>query len=44
LDVEGEEEKSKALSLRSVPASEMVKLVIAIMGVLRGVAELGDRL
>jgi hypothetical protein len=38
------EEQEKGLSLRSVPPGEMVKLFIAIMGVLRGVAELGERL
>jgi hypothetical protein len=43
LDLPNEEE-SRQLSLRSVPPGEMVKLFIAIMGVLRGVAELGERL
>lgn len=36
--------KAQALSLRSVPPGEMVKLFISIMGVLRGIAELGERL
>ena len=44
LDVPREEEESKGLSLRAVPPGEMVKLFISIMGVLRGVAELGERL
>jgi hypothetical protein len=43
LDVPREDEP-QALSLRSVPPGEMVKLLIAIMGVLRGIAELGERL
>ncbi len=38
------EEEPQGLSLRSVPPGEMVKLVIAILGVLRGIAELGERL
>ncbi len=33
-----------SLSLRSVPAGEVVKLFIAVMAVLRGIAELGERL
>jgi hypothetical protein len=32
------------LSLKSVPPGEMVKVFIAIMAVLRGIAELGERL
>jgi hypothetical protein len=44
LDLPREEEEPKGLSLRSVPPGEMVKLAISIMGVLRGVAELGERL
>ncbi len=44
LDVPREEKESKGLSLRAVPPGEMVKLFISIMGVLRGVAELGERL
>ena len=39
-----EGEEIQALSLRSVPAGDMVKLFIAILGVLRGIAELGERL
>jgi hypothetical protein len=38
------EQGPQTLSLRSVPPGEMVKLFIAIMAVLRGVAELGERL
>jgi len=37
-------EKAEALSLRSVPPGEMVKVFIAIMAVLRGIAELGERI
>lgn len=40
---EGEEEPDQ-LSLKSVPPGEMVKVFIAIMAVLRGIAELGERL
>ena len=39
-----EEEQPDQLSLKSVPPGEMVKLLIAIMAVLRGIAELGERL
>jgi hypothetical protein len=44
LDVPREDEASQGLSLRSVPPGEMVRLFISIMGVLRGIAELGERL
>jgi len=44
LDLPRGEPEEKGLSLRSVPPGEMVKLFIAIMAVLRGVAELGERL
>jgi galactitol-specific phosphotransferase system IIC component len=44
LELPREEEEPQRLSLRSVPPGEMVKLFIAIMGVLRGVAELGERM
>jgi hypothetical protein len=44
LDLPREESEPEQLSLRSVPPGEMVKLFIAIMAVLRGVAELGERL
>jgi hypothetical protein len=43
LDIPREEE-SKGLSLRAIPPGEMVRLFISIMGVLRGVAELGERI
>jgi hypothetical protein len=36
--------ETQALSLRSVPPGDAAKLIIAIIGVLRGIAELGDRL
>jgi hypothetical protein len=35
---------SRELSVRSVPPGEIVKLVIATLAVLRGIAELGERL
>jgi hypothetical protein len=38
------ERGSQELSLRSVPPGEMVKVFIALMAVLRGIAELGERL
>lgn len=44
LDLPREEEEDQGLSLRSVPPGDMVKLFIAIMAVLRGVAELGERI
>jgi len=44
LDLPHAAEEGKGLSLKSVPPGEMVKLGISIMGVLRGVAELGERL
>ncbi len=44
LEMPREEEESQGLSLRSIPPGEMVKLFIALMGVLRGIAELGERL
>ena len=44
MDLPREDEEPEGLSLRSVPPGEMVKLFIAIMTVLRGVAELGERL
>jgi len=39
-----EEEQPDQLSLKSVPPGEMVKVLIAVMAVLRGIAELGERL
>jgi hypothetical protein len=44
LELPREPGEDQGLTLRSVPPGEMVKLVIAIMGVLRGVAELGERI
>ncbi len=44
LDLPEEEAERQKFSLRSVPPGEMVKLAISIMGVLRGIAELGERL
>ena len=45
LDVtRGGSEEPDALSLKSVPPGEVVKLFIAIMAVLRGIAELGERI
>ena len=44
LDIPAEEAPPQKLSLRSIPPGEMVRLAISIMGVLRGVAELGERL
>jgi hypothetical protein len=44
LDMPREEEEPQGLSLRSIPPGELVKLFIAMMGVLRGIAELGERL
>jgi hypothetical protein len=38
-----EETEERELSLQGVAPGEMVKLAISIMGVLRGVAELGQR-
>lgn len=35
---------SEELSLKSVPPGEVVKLFIAVMAVLRGIAELGERI
>jgi hypothetical protein len=44
LDLPREQEDERGLSLRSVPPGELVRLVIAIMAVLRGIAELGERI
>ena len=41
--VEGRAEQ-QSLSLRRVPPGDAAKLFISIIGVLRGIAELGDRL
>jgi hypothetical protein len=37
-----EEEESRGLSLKRIPPGAVVSLFIAVMGVLRGVAELGE--
>lgn len=42
LDPVLEGERAQELSLRSVRTGDLVKLVIAILGVLRGISELGD--
>jgi len=44
LELPREDEPARGLSLRKVPPGEMVALFIAIMGVLRGLAELGERI
>ena len=44
LDVAGKDGEVRQLSLRAAPPGEIVKLFIAIMAVLRGIAELGERL
>ena len=44
LDLPRQEEAGEGLSLKSIPPGEMVKMVISVMGVLRGIAELGERL
>jgi hypothetical protein len=43
LEMPREGKAKKGLSLRKVPPAEMVALFISVMGVLRGVAELGER-
>jgi hypothetical protein len=42
LDPSLEGERAQELSLRSVRTGDLVKLVIAILGVLRGISELGE--
>ncbi|MBN1134965.1 MAG: hypothetical protein JXM73_00160 [Anaerolineae bacterium] len=44
LDMPRAEEGAQRLSLRSVPPGELAKLGLSIMGVLRGIAEMGERL
>ena len=44
LDLPREQEETRGLSLRAVPPGEMVRMFISIMGVLRGIAELGERI
>ena len=43
LDMPRAEEGAQRLSLRSVPPGELAKLGLSIMAVLRGVAEMGER-
>ena len=43
LDMPRPEEGTQRLSLRSVPPGELAKLGLSIMAVLRGVAEMGER-
>jgi len=43
LEQSGGGEAPRTLSLRSVPPGDVAKLFIAIIGVLRGVADLGER-
>ena len=42
MDLAAGGEESRALAVRSVHAGDVVKLIIAVLGVLRGVAELAD--
>jgi uncharacterized membrane protein (UPF0136 family) len=42
MEMTAEGEQSRALAFRSVRAGDVVKLIIAVLGVLRGVAELAD--
>jgi hypothetical protein len=44
LDLPREEEQTRGLSLKAVPPGEMVRVFISVMGVLRGIAELGERI
>jgi len=44
LDMPRAEEDTQRLSLRSVPPGELAKLGLSVMGVLRGIAEMGERL
>lgn len=43
LNTSGEGEESLTLYARSVPAGSLLKLLISIMGVLRGISQLGDQ-
>jgi hypothetical protein len=43
LELPRDEEESRGISLRSLPPGALVSLTIAIMGVLRGIAELGEQ-
>lgn len=44
LELPGEDGEFRQLSLRAAPPGEIVKLFIAVMGILRGIAELGQRI
>ena len=44
VDMPREEEEAQGITLKSIPPGEMVKVFIAVMVVLRGIAELGERL
>jgi NhaP-type Na+/H+ or K+/H+ antiporter len=43
MDVTREGEESRSLALQSVGAGDVVKVIIAVLGVLRGIAELAPR-
>jgi len=43
LELPREEEEAQGLSLRSLPPGAIVSLFISVMGVLRGIAELGEQ-
>ncbi|MFC2029428.1 hypothetical protein ACFLWA_01720 [Chloroflexota bacterium] len=43
LEFPREDEEPQSLSLRAVPPGDLVKIFIAIMGVLRSIAVLGER-
>jgi hypothetical protein len=43
VEMPGDERSQEDVSLQALPPGELVKIFIAIMGVLRGVAELGER-
>jgi hypothetical protein len=43
MDLTREGEESRALAIRSVGAGDVVKLIISVLGVLRGIAELAPR-
>jgi hypothetical protein len=44
VDMPREKEEELGITLKSIPPGEMVKVFIAVMAALRGVAELGERL
>jgi hypothetical protein len=43
MDLIPEGERSRSLDLQSVGAGDVVKVIIAVLGVLRGIAELAPR-